>query len=115
MQSLRINRSLQAVIAIVFGLLSVAVAPTGMAEATQKVRVDIPAQDLSAALTQFGRETGTEIVFAPDAVREKKTVAVKGEFERDRALQMLLEGSGLTYRVTAQGAIVVESAKTTAD
>jgi hypothetical protein len=30
--------------------------------AGDKVHVDIPAQSLSSALTQFGRETGTEIV-----------------------------------------------------
>src|SRR5262245_17422568 len=36
-----------------------------------KVRIDIPAQDLSTALTQFGRDTRTEIVFSPDAVKAK--------------------------------------------
>ncbi len=95
--------------ATVIGVLAAAVFhPVAALAVEPKVRVDIPAQDLSAALTQFGRETGVEIVFAPDAVREKKAAAVKGEFERDRALQLLLEGSGLTYRVTLQGAIVVE-------
>jgi len=111
MKSLRFDRLSKGAIAVAFSLLSIAFVPTGMAQAAQKVHVDIPAQDLSAALTQFGRETGTEIVFAPDAVREKKAVAVKGEFERNQALKLILEGSGLTYRVTTQGAIVVESLK----
>lgn len=83
--------------------------------ASTKVRVDIPAQDLSAALTQFGRETGTEIVFAPDRVRGKKAAALSGEFERGKALELLLRDSGLTYRVTSQGAIVVEPARTTGE
>src|SRR5690606_17907260 len=95
-------------------MASLAVAQTGLAQGPQKVSLDIPAQDLSAALTQFGHETGTEIVFEPEAVREKKASAVKGEFERGQALKLLLEGSGLTYRVTAQGAIVVEPPRTNA-
>lgn len=74
-----------------------------------RVHLDIAAQDLSNALTQFGRDTGTEIVFAPEAVRDKTTAAVKGDFERERAIALLLDGTGLTYRVTAQGAIVIES------
>ncbi len=73
-----------------------------------RVRVDIPAQALSASLTQFGRETGTEIVFAPDAVEHKKAPAIKGEFARERAIALILSGTGLSYRVTAQGAFVVE-------
>jgi iron complex outermembrane recepter protein len=94
------------------GLISMMVPQSGMAQAAgQKIHLDIPAQDLSASLTQFGRETGTEIEFAPDVVREKKAVAVKGEFERDQALKLLLEGTGLTYHTTPQGAIVVEPSK----
>jgi iron complex outermembrane recepter protein len=72
-----------------------------------KVHVDIPAQSLSSALTQFGRDTGTEIVFTPDAVNQKTSTAIKGDFAREKAISLLLGGTGLTYRVTAQGAIVI--------
>src|ERR1700721_3017376 len=72
-----------------------------------KVHVDIPAQTLSSALTQFGRDTGTEIVFAPEAVNQKVSTAIKGDFAREKAISLLLGGTGLAYRITAQGAIVV--------
>jgi iron complex outermembrane receptor protein len=77
--------------------------------ANDKVHVDIPAQSLSSALTQFGRDTGTEIVFTPDAVSEKVSTAIKGDFAKEKAISLLLSGTGLTYRVTAQGAIVINS------
>jgi outer membrane receptor protein involved in Fe transport len=94
------------------GVLAVAWPEGAVAQsASQKVRLDIPAQDLSASLTQFGRETGTEIVFSPEAVREKKAVAVKGEFGRGEALRLLLEGTGLRFRETVEGAIVVEGSE----
>jgi len=72
------------------------------------VHVDLPAQTLSAALTQFGRETKTEIVFSPDVVRNKTAPALKGDFEPAQALKLLLQGSGLSARTTTQGAVVVE-------
>jgi iron complex outermembrane receptor protein len=73
-----------------------------------RVHLDIPAQSLSSALTQFGRDTGTEIVFTPEAVRQKTSTAIKGDFAREKAISVLLSGTGLSYRVTAQGAIVVD-------
>ena len=110
MQGLKNNHVLRAAVAAAVCAASLALAQPSLAQAAQKVRLDIPAQDLSAALTQFGRETRTEIVFSPEAVREKRAAAVKGEFERGQALKVMLEGTGVTYRVTAQGAIVIESA-----
>ncbi len=115
---LRFHRLPNVVFALIAStsLFAMAFPESGMAQsAAQKVRLDIPAQDLSASLTQFGRETGTEIEFAPDVVREKKGAAVKGEFERDQALKLILKGTGLTYRTTPQGAIVVEASKPTAN
>jgi outer membrane receptor protein involved in Fe transport len=73
------------------------------------VHVDIPSQSLSSALTQFGRDTGTEIVFTPEAVNQKISTAIKGDFAKEKALALMLAGTGLTYRVTAQGAIVIHS------
>ncbi len=74
-----------------------------------KVHVEIPAQSLSGALTEFGRETGTEIEFSPDTVRGKSSAAIDGDFERLAAIDRLLEDTGLVYRIAPQGAIVVEA------
>jgi hypothetical protein len=73
-----------------------------------KVHVDVPAQNLLSALTQFGRDTGTEIEFAPEAVRGKTSIAIRGDFDRMAAIKLLLTGTGLSYRVLPQGAIVIE-------
>jgi outer membrane receptor protein involved in Fe transport len=73
------------------------------------VHLDIPAQKLASALTQFGHDTATEIVFTPEAVNQKVSTAVKGDFTREQAIALLLGGTGLTYRITSLGAIVVAS------
>ena len=72
------------------------------------VALDLPAQSLSASLTQFGHDAGVEIEFTPKSVQGKTAPAIKGDLDRDQALKRLLQGSGLSYRVTAQGAIIVE-------
>ncbi|MBS0420290.1 MAG: TonB-dependent receptor [Proteobacteria bacterium] len=72
------------------------------------VNLNLPAQSLSASLTQFGHDAGVEIEFTPKSVQGKTAPALKGDLDRDQALKRLLQGSGLTYRVTAQGAIIVE-------
>jgi hypothetical protein len=77
--------------------------------AADKVHVDVPVQSLLGALTQFGRDTGTEIEFAPEDVRGKISVALRGDYDRVTAIKLLLAGTGLSYRVLPQGAIVVEA------
>jgi hypothetical protein len=103
----RIIRALLGLCAGLCGAISLAAQdPNG------EVHVDIAAQSLSKALTQFGRETTTEIEFTPDAVRQKNSAALKGDFDRIEAITLLLAGTGLNFRLTPQGAIVVEAATT---
>jgi hypothetical protein len=78
-----------------------------------KVHVDVQAQNLLNALTQFGRDTGTEIEFSPEVVHGKTSVGVVGDYDRISALKLLLAGTGLSYRLLPQGAIVVEAAPRT--
>src|ERR1700737_1923759 len=99
-----INSAMRRMSKLLVGLiLGVGLATAAVAQiSSDKVHVDIPAQSLSGALTQFGRDTGTEIVFPPEAVNQKVSTAVKGDFAREKAISLLLGGTGLTYRVTAQ-------------
>jgi iron complex outermembrane recepter protein len=95
---------------VLCGLAGLCISGAAFAQmANDTVHIDIPAQSLSSALTQFGRDTGTEIVFAPEAVNQKISTAIKGDFSKEKALALMLAGTGLTYRVTAQGAIVIHS------
>jgi TonB-dependent receptor len=78
------------------------------AQGTQGVAIDIPAQDLGTALAQFGRQTGREIVFSSQLVAGKRAAPVRGRMSADTALSLLLRGSGLLARTSAQGTLVIE-------
>ncbi|MNG60429.1 Ferric-pseudobactin receptor precursor [compost metagenome] len=84
-----------AVSAVVLGL---ALAISNVVQAAP-VQVDIPAQALSNALTELGRQTGLQILFEPGLVSGKKSTAVSGSLEPDAALKALLGNAGLTYRI----------------
>ena len=69
---------------------------------------DIPAQDMQSALNEFARQSDRQILFSTAATASRRTVGVKGEFEPETALKQLLKGTGLTFRVAADRAILVE-------
>jgi len=79
-----------------------------MAQTGGAGQVNVPAQSMSGALNRLGRQTNSEIVFAPAAVRGLRAPSLQGRFTVDEALERLLAGSGLRFRRTGQGAIVVE-------
>lgn len=103
-------------LSVVLGLLVAFSSACALGQAAPAlVHVDIEAQDLSSALRQFGRETQTAIVFTQEDVRNKTARAVKGDFAREQVMDRMLEGTGLTYRMTAEGGIVVEPASKNVD
>ncbi len=72
-----------------------------------RVQVSIPAQELSSALTEFSRQTRTEIAFTPAAVSAKRAPEVSGIIAPEVALARLIDGQGLKYRRNADGVFVV--------
>ena len=68
---------------------------------------DIPAQPLDQALDAFGAATGLQVFYENSLTSGRRSTAVKGTFEAEPALQMLLRGSGLMARVIAPGTISV--------
>jgi iron complex outermembrane recepter protein len=72
---------------------------------------DIGGQPLAGALNEFARQSSRQILFSTEVVQAKRTRGVKGELEPEAALRQLLEGTGLTYRVTADDTILVEAAR----
>jgi TonB-dependent receptor len=70
---------------------------------------DIERQSLAAALNQFAAQSDRQILFSTEAVASKRTRGIKGELEPEVALRELLDGTGLTYRVTADQTILVEN------
>ena len=67
------------------------------------VSVDIPAQPLSEALKQLGRQTPLQLFFAPELVSGKNAPAVRGQMAPGQALDALLKGSGLEYVPSGAG------------
>ena len=71
---------------------------------------NIEQQSLSTALNEFARQSDRQILFSTDVANAKRTRGIKGELEPEAALRQLLKGTGLTFRVTADDTILVESA-----
>lgn len=89
----------------VFRLLAVAVfAFAALAlRAAEPVAFDIPAQPAPAALKQFTKQSGAQVVYIQDELASVTTQAIKGEFTPAAALARLLEGTGFTAEPTGNG------------
>src|SRR5690606_14930899 len=70
----------------------------------------IPSTKLSTALSLFALQSGLEVIYAPQIVRNKKSVAVNGNDSVENTLQRLLAGTGLDFRLSRQGTVLIEQA-----
>jgi TonB family protein len=68
---------------------------------------DIPAQPLDQALDAFGAASGLQIFYENSLTSGRRSTAVHGRFDRQGALRILLQGSGLAGRVIATGTISI--------
>lgn len=94
--------------ALWLGLAIASVASTSPAHAREgRARVDIPSQALSTMLTQIGRQTGTDIVFASADVSGQWAPAVRGAYTPQEALDIALRSTALSARRTLQGAYLI--------
>lgn len=79
---------------------ALALLPMGTVRANEKLRrlrVEIEAGTAAAALAEFIRQTGLQVLFEADAIRGHNTRAVTGQLEAQEALRVMLEGSGLVF------------------
>ncbi len=83
--------------ALVVAPLQVAAQPTTRA-ATATATLNIPAQALPQALAEFARQSGLQLVYAPDLVQGKQSASVVGGKDARTALADLLLGTGLQAR-----------------
>jgi iron complex outermembrane recepter protein len=67
---------------------------------------NIPAEDAPAALRDFGVQSGVAISAEQKVLAGKRLNAVTGALSVDKALQMLVEGTGLKYVYDASGRAV---------
>ena len=72
--------------------------------------VDIKPQELGAALTEFGIQTGHEILFVDADVNGKTTNGVVGEVTTPDAIKTLLDDTNVDYRIDDNGTLLVGKA-----
>lgn len=70
-------------------------------------RFDIPQQRLDAALSEYARQSGQQLLYSPELAVGKTGRAVRGEKPALQALDELLAGTGLQYSTSASGAILI--------
>lgn len=71
---------------------------------------DIPAQSLAPALRSFGRQSGLQISVDAEAITGLQSRAVSGNHNADEVLQMLLAGTGMVYRMSGSGTVLLQKA-----
>ena len=101
----RIDGARRALLRTALGL-----AVAGPLEASGKARklsVEIDAGKAPVTLGEFIRQTGLQVLFETDAIRNHTTRAVRGQFDAAEALHLMLEGSGLIFEFINERTIAV--------
>jgi len=83
-------------------------ASTRAAASSPPKHFDIGTQPLSAALSDFAKQSDRQILFSTEVVDDKQTAGFKGDLQPEAALKILLKGTGLTFRVTPDATILIE-------
>lgn len=73
----------------------------------QAATVRIPAQPLDASLRAVARQTDTNILYTPEAVRGLMGPAIHGNYSAREAVARLLKGLALTVTLNSDGTIVI--------
>lgn len=69
----------------------------------QTASFEIPAQPLSAAVNAFIRQSGWQISYSSALAAGKTSTAVSGSMTPSAALQQLVQGTGITVRISGPG------------
>ncbi|MFT4090083.1 MAG: TonB-dependent receptor [Asticcacaulis sp.] len=75
--------------------------------AQQKVSLDIPSQNLSAALYHYTLQSGQQLAFDGHKIQDLKSRTVKGLYTPQEGLRQLLGGTGLKFRGRGSGILVL--------
>jgi len=101
----RINPSRRALLRTALGFA--VAAPLEAGTKARKLSVEIAAGNALVTLGEFIRQTGLQVLFETDAIRDHRTRAVRGEFDAAEVLQLMLEGSGLIFEFINERTIAV--------
>jgi iron complex outermembrane receptor protein len=106
----RRNKSFCKPVCIVSTLLVGSLGVPVLAEADSQI-FNIPAQPMDSALTELADRAGLRLLYQADAVGRLMSRPVTGARSPEQALSIMLGGSGLRYRKTADKAITIEKAR----
>ena len=73
----------------------------------EKLRLKIAASAAPMALAEFVRQTGLQVLFDFDAVRNFSTREVSGQLDPEEALMLMFEGSGLMFEFINERTVAV--------
>lgn len=79
----------------------------GQAWAEDKT-ISIGAQDMPGALHSLASQTGIQLLFTEDELKNIQAKEISGSMSAEEALKRLLEGTGYTYRTTGNGSYVLQ-------
>ncbi len=107
---LRANSFARRVIVSIAGVLLACQSAIAGVDLSRVIRFDIPAQGLGAALLEFSRQAQVQIIVESRLAESLSAPSLNGEYARGSALEMLLAGSGLTFRAVGNAAIAIHAA-----
>ncbi len=81
-----------------------------VAQATGVMTFDIPSQPLAEAIAALGRQTGLQISAGADVVDGRMAQPVNGTMTPAQALDRMLAGTGVIYRLDSAGTAFLEAA-----
>jgi TonB-dependent receptor len=76
------------------------------------VAVSAPAGDLSTALAQYSRASGLQVIADPALLRGRRTQGVAGTLTPRQAMDRLLRGTGLNWRLNGDAVVIMRGAQT---
>ena len=88
----------------------VAVGGPQQAQAARLATFNVPSQPLAQALTAFGQQAGVQIVVNNAAVAGRTSTSIGGSMTAEQALQLLLAGTGVSFRFTSANTVMISGA-----
>jgi iron complex outermembrane recepter protein len=73
------------------------------------IQFDIPAQPMSSALVQFAKQADLQLITASVDLGKLSSAGVAGKLATRRALEKVLEGSGLTYSLVGENTVAIST------
>ncbi len=76
---------------------------------------DVPGGDLNAALNAYAKQSGLQLIYSGEAVKNVQTRGAKGDLSADDALARILAGTGFIGRRDESGGVVVRREQSSRD